>query len=207
MKKSLSRRLAALGLATTSLALAAAPAALATPATFSPTGAVVPSETSALTLVAGSTPTPQFTFTCTPAMIYHQNAFAGNSPNGYLQLNVQAICQSGIGQTWTLRIDDSTAGFTADNTGAGYAVTRSLTPSVVLNGARLIASNISQWLPSPAIVPFLNGTGVANPSKIVFNNTQIGIASNSGSGMVGQPITLTGTINLAPSAGGVLTLS
>lgn len=209
MRKSILSRSIAVCTAALAVSGMAAGAASAVPATFSPTGSATPTESAALTIKIGTTPTPARTITCSPASIYQQSAGTANMgvpAVGTLSLAIKGVCVNASGGTALVDFSASIARMWAQKVGSVFSLNSVETfQATISSGSGFYISNASQVVPSYT-VGWTNGTSVANPSTANFTNTPIGKVTNADSGIVGQPITLSGTIKLS-SGGGLLTLS
>lgn len=188
-----------------------ASAAMATPAVFNTTGPLGFSDgllhTTGLTIKVGTTPIPASTITCaSPAVVFGESASNSGSPlQGHLSgLRIFGNCKSGTGANET--VDLKSGGWEqATKSGAIFSL-----EGADANWTGTINGNISS-VAGPAsdgisnyTAAWTNGTSPASPSSVTFTEAKISKVTSGYA--VGQPITLSGTLQVAVNKGALLTL-
>lgn len=190
------------------LALSAlgAGSAWAVPANFTGSGSGGASLVTPLVFKTKISPTTTYAFTCTAAQVswngvgFSTGFTPGVGSGGTLTLAFQGNCTAPNGSPAIVTFYNFGVPLGAEKNGSVFTLRGTDSAMMTINsGYGWYQSNANR--PQPDYdVAWTNGTGAADPSRVTFSDTQVGVTST------GVPITLTGTVSLT-RGGGLVTLN
>ena len=202
------RRALAVCAGVVALTAVAAPAASAATANWvQGSGGVTASITAPLVFKAKVSPTLTHSFTCNPANTYLSAAWAGTTTtpgvgtHGTLSFSIDGSpCVDPNGGLSTIvAFSNFGTALWAEKNGSVFSLRGTDSAMMYIQGPfGWYQSNNGRAQPDYTVA-WTNGS-VANPSRVTFNNTQIGVTS------YGVPITLSGTVYITRN-GGLISLS